>query len=383
MRTIPPSRNNFLFSSTSFLVPLKTLNLNGTAGNHSSVQVQFRSNDLHEVESVATLFGATAQPLDLYGTATFSGMVEGSTADPQIRGQLAATSLKIRGTEWLTLRTDLDANSSHMNLRDGDITPAKNGGRIMFTVSLGLDHWVFKDTNPIQIDLDAAEINMVDLRNLTGLQAPVSGTLAAKISFHGSLLNPIGHGTINLTQAMLADEPIQSLNVNFDGTDNEIHAQVALRMAAGAVQGKATYFPREKRYDAELDAAGIQLNQFQTLTDRNLQVSGALNLTAKGSGTLSDPSFQLMMDVPQLQIRNETISGIKLQANVANHAADVTLDSEALSASVHGHGKVNLSAPTMRKSAWIRCRSLFGLYSQITCLEKPTVSPGKRNCMRR
>ncbi len=216
------------------------MNLNGTVSNHSSVQVQFQSTDLHEVETVATLFGATTQqPLGLYGTATFAGTVEGSTTDPQIRGQLSAASLKIRGTEWQNIANGSGCNSSHLNLQDGDIRPVNNRGRIAFNVSLGLDHWAFKETNPIQIDFNAAEINVIDIRNLAGSQAPITGTLSTNASFHGSLLNPVGHGTINLTQATLADEPVQSVNINFDGTDSEVHARVALRLAAGTVRERA------------------------------------------------------------------------------------------------------------------------------------------------
>src|SRR5216110_1013982 len=88
--------------------------------------------------------------------ATFNGTVTGSTTAPQIAGQLSATSLKVKGTEWQTLRTGVDASPSHVSLRSGDIVPANNRGRLTFNVNVGLDQWKFHDTNPLQIDVNAS-----------------------------------------------------------------------------------------------------------------------------------------------------------------------------------------------------------------------------------
>src|SRR5262249_4822395 len=72
----------------SFLkLPQTTVNLNGTISQRAAgLQVQFQSNDLSEIETVADAFGATTLPLGLGGTATFNGTVRGSTTAPQING---------------------------------------------------------------------------------------------------------------------------------------------------------------------------------------------------------------------------------------------------------------------------------------------------------
>src|SRR5262249_4007773 len=118
----------------SFLkLPQTTVNLNGTIGRSAAgLQVQFQSNDLGEIETIADAFGATSQPLGLGGTATFNATVRGSTTAPQINGQLSAASLKVKGTEWQSLRTTIDANPSHVTLQNADIVPVNNRGRIAF-----------------------------------------------------------------------------------------------------------------------------------------------------------------------------------------------------------------------------------------------------------
>ncbi|PYS24499.1 MAG: hypothetical protein DMG11_24345, partial [Acidobacteria bacterium] len=98
-----------------------------------------------------------------------------------------------------------------------------------------------------------------------------------------------------------------------------------------------------KAYDGQIQATGIRLDQLQALQARNIQVVGTLNLTAKGSGTVDDPSVEFTAQVPQLQVQDQTINAVKLQANVAHRVATFNLDSEALNTFVRGQGKVNLT----------------------------------------
>jgi translocation and assembly module TamB len=258
---------------------------------------------------------------------------------------LSATSVKVKGTEWQAVRATIDASSSHVAVRDGDITPANGRGRIAFNVDTKLDQWGFRDTHPFRIDVNASQLDLADLKNLAGVQAPMTGTLSADVSLHGSQLNPIGRGTVTLTHATVADEPIQSANVDFEGTGDEIRVRLGLRMPAGNPQSNFTYFPKRKAYDGELRANGIRLDQFRTLRTRNANLTGTMNLNAKGSGTFDDPELQLTAEIPQLQIENQKINDITLQAKIAENVATVTLDSrpEPLNTFVRGRARANLT----------------------------------------
>ena len=328
----------------SFLnLPQSSINLNGTLSRRAAgLQVQFQSNDLGEVETVAEAFGVTTQPLGLGGTAFFNGTVRGSTASPQINGQLSAASLRVKGTEWQSLRTSIDASPSHVTLRNADIVPANNRGRITFNANVGLDHWSYKETNPIQVDLNASQLDLAELKGLAGVQERMTGTLSAKVSLHGSQLNPIGQGSVTLSQATIADEPVQSANVTFQGTGDEIRSRFDLQFPAGAAHGAFTYLPKQRGYEGQLQATGIRVDQIQTLRAHNVQVAGTLNVNATGQGTFDDPGLQLTAEIAQLQVRNQTLKGLTLQANVADHVANFSLDSQTMNTSVRGHGTVAL-----------------------------------------
>jgi translocation and assembly module TamB len=346
-----------------------SVNLDGTISRTASLSVQFQSKDLSEVETLANMFGIMSQPLNLGGAATFTGTVSGSTTDPHITGQLSAASLKIKGTEWLRLHTGIDASPSHIALRSGSLTPANNRGRFAFNINLGLDRWEFRETSLFQLDVHASQLNVADLKNLTGVQAPITGTLAATVSLQGTRLNPAGRGTVTLTEGTLADEPVQSASVDFHGTGSEVRSRFRLRMAAGTAQGHFSYVPKQRAYEGELQATGIRIDQIRNLRARNLNLAGTLNINAKGTGTFDDPGLEFTAQVPQLQIQNQTISGVTLQAKVEDHVATVAVDSlsQTLNTFVRGRGRIKLTgdyeAEAVFDTSAISLQPLLALYA--------------------
>src|SRR5262249_16450507 len=106
-----------------------------------------------------------------------------------------------------------------------------------------------------------------------------------------------------------------------------------------------TYRLKDKAYDADLQVSGIRLDQLRTLRSRNLNITGMLTANAKGAGTFDNPNLQLTAQIPQLQIRNETINGIKLKGNIPNQVASFALDSQSqtLGTFVRGRGRINLT----------------------------------------
>jgi translocation and assembly module TamB len=356
------------FDRSYIRMPQTTVNLNGTVSKTAALQVQVQSNDLSEVETAAEVFGANLQPLGLGGGATFNGTVRGSTTNPQIAGQVSAASLKVKGTEWRTVRIAIDANPSHVALRNGEVVPASNQGRANFNLNLGLDHWTFREDSPFQLDLNAAQLNIADLKNLAGVKAPVTGTLSANISLQGSETSPMGSGHITLTQATVSDEPIQSANIDFQGNGDELKTKLNLRVPAGSAQANVTYFPKRKAYESQLQTTGFRLDQLRTLRAKNPGLTGILNLNAQGSGTVDDPQVRLTAEIPQLRIQDQQINALKLQADVSNHVANVSLDSQsqALNTFIRGHGRVNLTglydAEATVDTASIPLQPLFAAY---------------------
>jgi translocation and assembly module TamB len=329
--------------------PQTSINLDGRVSDHSQLQVRMQSNDLHEMELLADAFskptpGQPAQPLDLHGTATLNASVTGSTASLRINGQLVANNLKVKGSSWKVLRTGISASPSQVKLSNGDLEAATQG-RINFNVQAGLKKWAYTPESPIEVQLSAAQLSVADLERLAGQTYPVTGTLSVSASLHGSQLNPIGQGEILLANAKVSNEPVQSLDVRFQGTGNQVDARLNAKMPAGTAQGKLTYYPKDQGYEAELDASNLRIEKLQTVQARNLQVNGGITLKASGKGTFKDPQLNATLQIPVLQVQKQTIKGLNLNADVKNHVATLALNSEVAETYVRANGTVGIEAP--------------------------------------
>jgi translocation and assembly module TamB len=335
--------NQQLALKQSFLrTPQSTLTMDGVVSKRSNLGVKFESADLGELETIADLFRANGQPLGLAGTAQFQGTVNGSTTTPHLTGQLTASHFQFNGSQWKVLRTDVDVSPSGASLQHADLEPATHG-KITFDASAGLHKWAFTDASPIQLSLDASQLDVQDLVKLSGQQVPVTGTLAARVSVHGTQLSPIGQGNVSLTHLVAYQQPVNSATLTFDGTGDEVHGDLGVHLPAGEVKSKVTIHPRDKSYVAQLTADGIELQKLQALQAQHIDAKGVVSVQAKGQGTFDNPGLDATLQIPEVDIQNQKIADVKLQMNVANHLATADLDSSAVGTIIRADVKVNLT----------------------------------------
>ena len=328
-------------------MPQTSLTMNGVVSNRSSLAIRLQADDLREVETVADIFrtasqGQPLQPLGLAGTASFQGTVQGSTAAPHVTGQFLASNVHVNGSEWKVLRTNVDASPSLVSLQHGDLEPATRG-HITFNASTGLTKWSFSNTSPVQIEVEASQLNVADLAKLGGQSLPVSGTVAANFNIHGTELSPAGNGSIFLERVVAYDQPVHSAKISFAGTGDEAYANLEVLLPAGNVQGKVTVQPRQRTFVGQVTAAGIKLDELQALKARNVDASGELSLNASGKGSFDNPLLDATLQIPQLVVQNQTIKALKLQMDVADRVANATLTTSAVNTNIQAKAKVNLT----------------------------------------
>lgn len=353
--------------------PQTSVNLNGKISDYSQLQVAVQSNDLHELEMLSAALqkpasGQTpgqppAQPLGLYGTANVNATVSGSLTAPQIKGQMDARNFRVKGSSWKVLHTNFAANPSQVTLSNGDLeagAPAPQDaqnkhtvetqasqGRIHFNAQAKLNKWAYSPSNPITANISGSQISIADLERLLNKTYPVSGTLALNVSLHGSQLNPVGQGTLTVTKAKVSTESIQNLNVKFEGDGNTVKANMTVQMPAGSARADVNYFPKTQGYDAHVQSQNFRLEKLQTVQARNMQIAGGVNLNVSGKGTVKDPQLQATIDIPQLQMRKQTVEGLKFQTTVQNHVASISLDSDVAKVLLKARGTVGIETPYM------------------------------------
>jgi translocation and assembly module TamB len=341
--------NKSMAVADSYLrTPQSTLNLNGTLSNRSSLAVHLHANDLRELAVLVDMFSAPPpgepqpQTFDLAGSANFAGNLTGSTSAPHLTGQLVADNLRVNGSTWKVFRAGVEASPSEARLINADLEPLPKG-HVHLNASVGLHEWAFSRTSPLQVDLDASQLDVASLSELAGQQIPVTGTLNMRVAVQGSAANPIGNGELSLTKASAYDEPIDSVQIKFDGTADQAQAKLNVKLPAGTLEGEVAVQPSERTYTAQLMATGIDIQKLEIVNAKGLDAAGTVAINASGHGTFDNPQLIASIQIPSLTIKKQQVADIKLNAEVANHVANATLSSAAMNTNIHARARVNLT----------------------------------------
>jgi translocation and assembly module TamB len=334
--------------TNSFLrTPQTRLDLHGTVGQKLDLALQAHAADLRELDSLAGALGSTSQSqsvksLNLAGAADAQVTVQGSMSDPRIRGQVNARNLQLQDTQWRTLQMELVASKTGAAINNGSLVSARQG-YVNFSGSSTLSDWHYLPSSQISAQVFSRGLAIKPLLQLAKLDYPVAGNLSADVTLHGTQLNPQGNGSIRLAQGVVYGQPLQQFSLQFQARGGTIHSTLNVTAAGSAANADVNFIPQTKAYQLRLNLPGVKLAQLQPVKDRNLEVTGVLSATADGRGTLDDPQLTATIQVPQLQFRQAGISQVKANLNVANHKAQLDLDSEVVQTFVRAHGTVNLT----------------------------------------
>ena len=338
---------------TYLRTPHTTLTLEGTVGKQCSLGIQARSDDLREVDLLALVARGSAdghaqpaskppEPLGLGGSVSFTGQLQGSMKEPRLTGQLGGENLRYQRTTLRTLRTQLDLGSSGIALRQGRLQTSSQG-RVEFDMTVGLRNWSYERENPVSLRVVTNRLPVADVQQAANLRYPITGILSADVSVQGSQTNPVGQGSVRLSEARAWDERIQDLLLQFQGTGSEIRSTLNLRTPAGSGSAKATFYPKDDGYEAQVDFPGIHLERLEAVRTRNLQLAGTVTVSARGRGTLKAPQLEATVEAPKLQWQQKVLDGLKAHTTVAAQQAKFTIDSSVSSAYIQARGTVNLN----------------------------------------
>ena len=377
----------FATSTNTFVrTPQTRVDINGSAGKKLNLTVQARAADLRELDSLVAAFQNTAaqtsaktsppRSMNLAGAADLQVVVEGTMSDPHIRGQVNGRNLQVEDTQWRSLQVGLQASKSGVSIQNGSLVNMRQG-YVNFAFSSSLSNWHYLPSSPINIQVTSRGLAINQLLQVAKLDYPVSGNLSVDLSLHGSRQNPMGSGSVRLAQAKAYGQPLQQFSLQFQGNGDEVNTSLDVSTPAGSAKANLLFNPKSKGYEVQLNAPGIKLAQLQPVQEKNLGVVGVLTATASGRGTLDDPQLTANVQIPQLQVRQASISGIKADLNVANHKAQIALDSEVAQTFVQARGTMDLTDYYTRATLDTKGMPIEGLLA----LYAPAKSDGPRGIL--
>src|SRR5437660_257199 len=345
--------SNLATLTNSFLrTPHTRIALNGTTGQRLNLRVVAHAADLGELDTLATALekakpqaagnSAPASSINLAGALDAQIDVEGTSSDPRIHGQIKGSNLQVKNSQWRSLQLAVEASKSGITIQHASLLNARQG-YLNFDGSAQLTNWKYEPANALNLEATSRGLAINQFLQLANLNYPVTGNLATDISLHGSELSPVGNGSIRLLQAKIYGQSIETVSLEFTGNGNTVNSSLTANTAAGSAKADLVLYPMTKGYEVRLNVPGIRLAQLQAVEKKNLQLQGVLTASATGRGTFDNPQLTATLEIPQLKVRQASLSGIKAQLDVANRKAQLALDSEIAQSLVQARCTVDLT----------------------------------------
>jgi translocation and assembly module TamB len=327
---------------TNLKVPGTIVAAEGQISNHSRLEIQANSSDLHQLIDLVSAFYPMPQGTPLVGgSANLNATVQGSLQKPAITARLNAQNLQVQGSEWKTAGLSLQADPLRLVVTNGTLTNAHRG-QASFDANIALHNWSYVSSSPIEAHVALRQMQIADLQRLANVQYPVSGELSTKVYVTGSQDDPRGSGSLEIVDARAYDEPLKALSLTFHGDKGSIVSDLHVATDAGSVDAKLTYAPKTKAYQLQLDAPAIVLQKLHTVQARNLALQGTMAISANGQGTVDDPELTASIQLPKLQVQQHSLVGVKADLHMAHRVADISVESEVAQSSLRARAKINL-----------------------------------------
>jgi translocation and assembly module TamB len=338
-------------TDTFVRTPRTRVDMSGSAGQRLNLRLQAHAADLREIDSLAAAFqttrpsasttSASRGSLDLSGAADLDVLVDGSMNDPRIQANLNGRNLEVENTQWHSLDLGLRASKSGVSVQNGSLVNDRQG-YINFSFSTALSNWHYSPESRVSAQVMSRGLAIKPLLEIARLDYPVSGNLSIDLTMRGSQLSPVGNGSVRLAQANVYGQQLQQFSIEFQGTGSALTSSLNVVMPAGSAKANLVFYPQNKGYDIQFEVPELKLAQLQPVQESNLGIGGVLTATARGRGTLDDPRLTATFQIPQLKVREASISSIKADLNVANRRAELALNSEVAQSFVQARGTVDL-----------------------------------------
>jgi translocation and assembly module TamB len=361
--------------------PASSIQVSGSLGVYPDTRpthltASLVTSNLAEFNPVLETFGIASQgepspiPASLHGQAQFHGEVSGSLESLDYRGHVQATDFDITprlaagGAQSLqpihfdTLTADAEYSAGALSVGAATLVQKKTtihlDAQVRGNPKTPAD--LFADTSRLRAKVEVKNADVASWIALTGRSYPVSGTLNLHAQTDGTIGNLSGGGAVSLTGGAIEGENFRSLTADVAFRGKDISAShLAFALDGGHIAGSGGYDFGARTVQFDLQGGGFELAHIRRIQNEQYPVTGAVDFTASGSGSVDAPSLQASLHVRNLSLARESTgfvdleahtAGRTLQTHVSAHLNTATLDLSAetqLSGDYATHASLDVS----------------------------------------
>ena len=293
--------------------------------------------------------GVQALPVVLHGKMEFAGTLTNSILDPDVKGHLAATNLRVTfsaprkeaeaveaGAPGTT--TTAQEYSIHLDSVEGD---AEYSSRRIAVENAVLTHgpavihasgeldahavtakrYEFDGKSEIRGNVSIQNGSLQDLAAVADERLPATGTLNLHVHAGGVVDDLTGGGALSLRGGTIYGEPYTSLKTDVQFAGREVDAtNLVFVEDGGLVTGSCGYNLSTEAYHFTAQGEGFELARIQRLRSSKYSLAGNLAFEAQGSGTLHSPNVQVNVHLMKVNLDNAVNGSIEAEAHTQGRA---------------------------------------------------------------
>ena len=322
--------DNLRVDKSYIVLPHTRLDLDGSVGQQLNISVT--TTDLEDLLAAAGMNGKSSVNLN-HRQATFVGTVTGKMQSPRLAGHLKAAGFSVEGRQFDSLVADASAASSGASVRNAVLT--RGAMQTEFSLDVGLKNWSATPEQRVSADATVRNGDLADLIVLAGQNgADYSGAVSATMHIGGTIGNPSGAANIQVTNGVIFGEPFDRAQGQVNLADQTVTVPTAfIQSGASRVSLSAGYeHPRDNfmsgRLRVHVESSGVDLAQVRNLQKQRPNTSGAVQVNAEITATVTDGKEFLLTgvsgDASARGLRIETESYGDINANTRTSGQTVT-----------------------------------------------------------
>ncbi len=343
------------------------LNAAGDLGrSRSRVDISLNTTDLREFQPALASMGNTQLPMTLNGRASFNGVITGTTNQPRVAGHLdvrnfesiveasSNAALTATGTNnpapprtirlhWDSLIADIDISGSQAAAHRGVLQ--RGSSQLRFDGSTALTRYKFTASTRFTATLDLSNATIAEVQSLAGYSYPIDGVLNMSARISGTRNDLHGDTKIRISNGTAHGETFQSLNADLllAGQEVQVTRFTLAQAAAGPqVSGNGAYNLTSKAYRFDVKGSDFLLSAIKQLQTEKLQLGGAGDFHAVGSGTLDAPVINAQLHLHNLVVNGEAAGDLDADAETHGPDLKLTARSHFQQASLNADGTIRM-----------------------------------------
>ena len=316
-------------------------------GERSNIPFRVTSRNWQESDrflaGIMTSFGAPTRAIPIDGVGRFDGVMLGAFRRPRIEGRFVGSEIRAWDVNWGDIDGDFVVENSYAHISRAVIRSGLSRMDVSGQFSLGYP----RADGGEQIDarVRVTDRAVADFREAFDLQDyDVDGTLSGDFHVFGEYERPHGFGRMSIARGVAYDEPFAEAEaaLRFEGEGVRLNA-IQMRKGGGTVNG-AAYVGWNGTYSFDVDGRGVAVETLALTTYPGYPtLYGALDFTASGSGTFTEPRYDVKASVSDLFFGDEGVGEVTGRLSMRGLLLTYEIEAASPRLAASGTGRIELN----------------------------------------